>query len=155
MPETTDSLDLSVLSACLQCAICTGSCPAARVIDGYNPREIILKYLLYGEAEDIAESDLIWCCTTCHTCEERCPHGISVAELLVTIMNHAAERGNLPQAIRQAVSCIAETGRAITPTLRSKRTRSELGLDPIPECDSSEIRELLRACGVQFSGTAK
>jgi len=155
MPEKADSIDLSALSSCLQCAICTGSCPVARVIDGYNPREIILKYLLYGEAEDIVDSDLIWCCTTCHTCEERCPHGISVSELLVRIMNHAAERGNLPDAIRQAVSCIAGTGRAVRPTSRSQRTRRELGLDPIPECNTSEIRELLRACGVEHFGEAK
>jgi len=155
MPEKADSMDLSALSSCLQCAICTGSCPVARVIDGYNPRETILKYLLYGEAEDIVGSDLIWCCTTCRTCEERCPHGISVFELLVRIMNQAAERGNLPGAVRQAVDCIAETGRAIRPTSRSQRRRRSFGLDPIPECNTAEIRELLRACGVEPFGEAK
>ena len=149
MTKNLDPMERSALSACLQCAICTGSCPTARVIDGYNPREIILRYLLYGEEKEIVDSDLIWCCTTCHTCEERCPHGISVSELLILIMNHAAEQGNLPEAIRQAISSIAETGRVIQGTSRSERARSELGLDPIPECDTTEIRELLRACGVE------
>jgi len=152
MPEHAAAGDLGALSSCLQCAICTGSCPVARVVDGYNPREIILKYLLYGDGEDIVAADLLWCCTTCHTCEERCPHGIGVADLLVTIMNRAAARGNLPDAIRQAVSCIAATGRAVRPTPGAERRRRELGLDPLPECKTAEIRELLRACGVVHGG---
>jgi heterodisulfide reductase subunit C len=136
------------LTRCLQCAVCTGSCPAARVIEGYNPREIILRYLLYGEETEIVESDMIWCCTTCHTCEERCPHGISVGALLLEIMNHAAQRGRLPDGVRQTIASIAETGRAVQVTSRAERVRDELGLEPIRNCNTEDIRALLHECGV-------
>lgn len=148
MSEPSHSTGAADLTRCLQCAICTGSCPAARVIDGYNPRRILLRHLFEGAELEAAEMDLIWCCTTCHVCEERCPHGISVSELLLQIMNSAARRGQLPDAIRQTVLSIATTGRAIASTPRSERMRAELGLAPLRNCNTAEIRGLLHECGL-------
>lgn len=148
MPETTNHVADADLLKCLQCAICTGSCPAARVIEGYNPRETILRYLMYGEEDEVLASELIWCCTTCHTCEERCPHGISVSELLLEAMNRAAARGHLPEAIRQTITSIAQTGRALAATPRTEKLRTELGLGPLPECNTASVQALMQACGV-------
>ena len=155
MPESSKKNGFGDLRRCLQCAICTGSCPAARVIEGYNPRKIILRHLLNGEEKEAVDSDLIWCCTTCHACEERCPHGISVGGLLLQIMNDAARRGRLPEAIRQTVLSIARTGRAIPVTPRSERIRCELGLEPLRSCNTAEVRELLRKCGLAAMLEAK
>lgn len=136
------------LTRCLQCAICTGSCPAARVVEGYNPRRILLRHLMEGTEPDAAEAERIWCCTTCHVCEERCPHGISVGDLLLQLMNRAAQRGQLPEAVRQTVLSIAATGRAIAVTPRAERMRAELGLAPLRPCNTPEIRGLLHECGL-------
>ena len=136
------------LTRCLQCAICTGSCPAARVIEGYNPRRMLLRHLSEGGELDAAERDMIWYCTTCHACEERCPHGISVSELLLKLMNSAAQQGHVPDAIRQTVLSIATTGRAIASTPRAERMRAELGLAPLRNCNTAEIRGLLHECGL-------
>ena len=56
MPGVPDGYDKKELYKCLQCAICTGSCPVSRVIEGFNPREMVLKYVLNGGAEDVVGS---------------------------------------------------------------------------------------------------
>lgn len=63
---------------CVQCGMCTSTCPAARHSD-YNPRDIIEK-VLEGDTS-ILEDDLIWNCFYCYTCHSVCPVGNSVCEV--------------------------------------------------------------------------
>lgn len=63
---------------CVQCGMCTSTCPAARHSD-YNPREIIER-VLDGD-ETILEDDTIWNCFYCYTCHSVCPVGNSVCEV--------------------------------------------------------------------------
>ena len=63
---------------CVQCGMCTSTCPAARHSD-YNPREIIER-VLDGD-ESIIEDDNIWNCFYCYTCHSVCPVGNSVCEV--------------------------------------------------------------------------
>lgn len=63
---------------CVQCGMCTSTCPAARHSD-YNPRDIMEK-VLEGD-ESILEDDIIWNCFYCYTCHSVCPVGNSVCEV--------------------------------------------------------------------------
>ena len=63
---------------CVQCGMCTSTCPAARHSD-YNPRDIMEK-VLEGD-ESILEDDVIWNCFYCYTCHSVCPVGNSVCEV--------------------------------------------------------------------------
>lgn len=63
---------------CVQCGMCTSTCPAARHSD-YNPRDIIER-VLEGDIS-ILEEDLIWNCFYCYTCHSVCPVGNSVCEV--------------------------------------------------------------------------
>ena len=148
MAKALDLYDKQEFYACLQCAVCTGSCPAARVVPGYNPREFILRYILYGEQEEVLDNPLIWCCTTCHTCQERCPNGICITGLLTHILNMAAKRGNVPQALIAGVRTMVETGWSIPATPRSDRIRKELGLAPLKQPNHKEIREIFSEAGL-------
>jgi heterodisulfide reductase subunit C len=148
MPDIPDKYNKKELYRCLQCAICTGSCPVSRVIEGFNPRETVLRYILYGEQEEVLEDDLIWCCTACQICSERCPHEIDICGLIIQIMNHAAFRRNIPEALQKQAAQIAGTGRAVSPTPRSERIRRELGLKPLKEPDTGEIRKILIDSGI-------
>ena len=148
MPKALDLYDKEEFYACLQCAICTGSCPAAQVVEGFNPREFILRYMLDGEQDEVLEMEHIWCCTTCHVCQERCPHDIRIVGLLTHIMNLAAKRGNLPGCLRQGVELMTKTGWSIPATDRSNRIRKELGLGPLKKPDTGEINEILREAGL-------
>ena len=63
---------------CVQCGMCTSTCPAARHSD-YNPRDIIER-VLDGDVS-ILEDDNIWNCFYCYTCHSVCPVGNSVCEV--------------------------------------------------------------------------
>ena len=149
MAKALDLYDREEFYRCLQCAVCTGSCPSAQVVEGYNPREIILRYMLYGEQEEVLADETLWACTTCHTCQERCPHGITITGLLTHIMNLAAQRGNLPAPVRENIRLMAETGWSIRATSHSDRMREALGLRPLKRPNSEEIRQILREAGLE------
>ena len=149
MAKALDLYDKEEFYRCLQCAICTGSCPAAQVIDGFNPREIILRYMLYGEQEEVLADEKLWCCTTCHACQERCPHEITISGLLTHIMNLAARRGNLPRPLKENIKLMAETGWSVKATSHSDRIREQLGLKPLKHPDTAEIRSILCEAGLE------
>ena len=61
------------LNGCLNCGICTATCPAAHYYD-FSPREIV--QLLWTEnLEGIydAMQEKVWACAQCYTCAARCP----------------------------------------------------------------------------------
>jgi len=66
---------------CLECGICTGSCPISRINPGYSPRLFVEKSLLIPEEELIADSDL-WTCLTCGACSARCPSLVDYNEFM-------------------------------------------------------------------------
>ena len=75
---------------CVQCGMCTSTCPAARHSD-YNPRDII-EMVLEGD-ETIIEDDCIWNCFYCYTCHSVCPVGNSVCEVNQILKQIAIENG--------------------------------------------------------------
>ena len=75
---------------CVQCGMCTSTCPAARH-SNYNPREIIERVLDGDEA--IIGDDEIWNCFYCYTCHSVCPVGNSVCEVNQIIKQIAISKG--------------------------------------------------------------
>ena len=75
---------------CVQCGMCTSTCPAARHSD-YNPRDIIERVLEGDEA--IIADDNIWNCFYCYTCHSVCPVGNSVCEVNQILKQIAIENG--------------------------------------------------------------
>lgn len=149
MSKALDLYDKKEFYQCLGCAICTGSCPAVRVLESYKPpREIILRYILFGEENEVLDNPDIWACTTCHTCQARCPHDIRISGLLTHVMNLAARRGNIPKALRESIKLMDETGWSVQATSRSNRVREELGLKPLERPKVKDIQEIFREAGL-------
>lgn len=87
--DVKNSKDDGVLK-CVQCGMCTSTCPAARHSD-YNPREIIER-VLDGDVS-IIEDDNIWNCFYCYTCHSVCPVGNSVCEVNQILKQFAVSKG--------------------------------------------------------------
>ena len=86
------------LYGCLNCGICTATCPSAHYYD-YSPREIV--QLLWTEnLEGIydAMQEKIWACAQCYTCAARCPFHNSPGGL-VMIMREVAIKHGMQSAI--------------------------------------------------------
>lgn len=81
------------LNGCLNCGICTATCPAAHYYD-FSPREIV--QLLWTEnLEGIydAMQEKIWSCAQCYTCAARCPFGNSPGGLIMLMRETAIKHG--------------------------------------------------------------
>lgn len=68
------------LPRCIQCGVCTGSCPAAFAME-YSPRQII-ELIRLGLKAEVLTSSTIWVCASCYACTIRCPQGIDLKELM-------------------------------------------------------------------------
>ncbi len=78
---------------CLECGICTGSCPISRINSQYSPRLFVEKSLLISEEELIEDSDL-WTCLTCGACSKRCPSLVDYQDFTRQIRTLAIEVDN-------------------------------------------------------------
>lgn len=87
--DLKSSTDLGLLR-CVQCGMCTSTCPGARHSD-YNPREMIER-VLEGD-ESILEDDAIWNCFYCYTCHSICPVGNSACEVNQILKQMAVDKG--------------------------------------------------------------
>jgi heterodisulfide reductase subunit D len=75
---------------CLDCGVCTGSCPVARVFPEFSPRQIIERSL-YG-LEELSDTT-IWDCLTCAQCSVRCPADINFPEFIRRMRGEARSVG--------------------------------------------------------------
>jgi heterodisulfide reductase subunit C len=84
-------LDGATLSACFQCQKCTSGCPVATGAD-VKPHEVI-RLAQLGAREELLSSRFIWECTSCGTCEARCPHGIDLPAAIDGLRRLSREGG--------------------------------------------------------------
>jgi heterodisulfide reductase subunit C len=74
-------------SACFECQTCTQVCP---VVSHYeNPGEVlhlmphqIMHSLGLGLGDEVLGAGMVWDCVTCYLCQEHCPQGVDVADIL-------------------------------------------------------------------------
>lgn len=139
--------DEQLLYECYECARCTGSCPAALAVEGFNPRNYLLTCLRMG-LEAVVSDEKLWCCTTCHVCEDRCPQMLDVTDLLMSLMNEAARRGFIPDKVRAGSQMVLHTGRVVLVSKRASEMREKLGLGPLPEIPVEEVEGILEKTGL-------
>jgi heterodisulfide reductase subunit C len=69
-------LEAATVSGCFQCQKCTSGCPIAAGAD-VKPHEVV-RLAQIGARRELLESRLIWECTSCGTCQARCPQGVDL-----------------------------------------------------------------------------
>jgi Fe-S oxidoreductase len=92
---------------CMECGLCTGSCPISRELSKFSPRQIIKQSVLDPDG-GLVQSPEIWACLSCGACSERCPAEIDFPEFISAHRQEARKAGNFPQeshhGILQAVA---------------------------------------------------
>lgn len=81
---------------CMECGLCTGSCPVSRGMSSFSPRQIIKRAMLDPDG-DLVNSRDIWSCLGCASCSYRCPVEIDFPDFISAHRQHARKAGNLPQ----------------------------------------------------------
>ena len=86
------SVQASTFSHCFECQTCTNVCP---VVANYsNPKETlgllphqIMHSLGLGLRDYALSSRMVWDCVTCYLCQEHCPQGVQVTDVLYELKN--------------------------------------------------------------------
>ena len=68
---------------CLQCGLCSGSCPLSLYMD-YTPRRL-MHLSREGFKEEVLSSYTIWLCTCCYACMVECPKKINITHLMYVL----------------------------------------------------------------------
>jgi heterodisulfide reductase subunit C len=146
--EVLKASGLDVLS-CMQCGTCTGSCPSGRHT-AFNTRRILRD--ARKNRDTVLSDDNLWLCTTCYTCQERCPRGIPITDALLELRRLAVREGFMLQEHRKVSEMVLECGHAVPLDEETKKKREELGLEPIPDTVQKypealeELKTLLKVC---------
>jgi len=81
---------------CVQCTTCTGVCPVVAVSEDPSrdldlaPQQI-MNLLRMGLKAQTLGARMVWSCTTCYKCQEHCPQGVPVADILYELRQLGAE----------------------------------------------------------------
>jgi heterodisulfide reductase subunit C len=91
------SADRSSFSRCVQCQTCTNVCPVvahstdpASAVD-LTPQKV-MNLLRLGLRDLTLGSRMVWSCATCYQCQEHCPQGIRVADIMLELRALAVRR---------------------------------------------------------------
>jgi heterodisulfide reductase subunit C len=76
---------------CIQCGVCTGTCPVARDME-YPVRKTIAM-IRADMREEVLSSSAMWHCLSCFMCSERCPKGVKPAEIAHALESLAVKYG--------------------------------------------------------------
>lgn len=156
--DITDDFKQAVVDAgaetvgiCFQCGTCTGACPSGRRTP-YRVRQLVRKSLM-GLKDELLADDNIWMCATCYECQERCPRGIKIVDIVKIIRNQAAQAGFMAPAHKMTGSFVIKTGHGVPINDATKALRKSVGLDELPPTTHQfpealeEVQKIFKATG--------
>ena len=149
-PEfTAEFIDAGIetVKHCFQCGTCGGGCPSGRRTP-YKVRQIVRKCLL-GLKEDVITDDALWMCTTCYTCQERCPRSVKIVEIIKKARNVAAHAGYMAKPHKMTGVFVINTGHGVPINDAAKALRTKIGLSEVPattHADAGALEEVQRLC---------
>ena len=141
--ELAKKVEGNLANFCYQCGACVGDCPATRYSEEFNPREIMLKVLYGLETELLGEGNVLWQCTNCYTCHERCPQEVKPVEVIISLKNMLADRGLAPPAADRVMQTFLSNGRTVPDNPAINKQRAKFDLPPLNPVPMDEIRTLL------------
>ena len=151
-PEfTAEFIDAGIetVKHCFQCGTCGGGCPSGRRTP-YKVRQIVRKCLL-GLKEEVITDDALWMCTTCYTCQERCPRSVKIVEIIKKARNVAAHAGYMAKPHKMTGVFVINTGHAVPINDAAKSLRTKIGLSEVPattHADAGALEEVQKLCKI-------
>ena len=134
------------LTRCYACGTCTAGCPVREIDERYNPRRII-RMVLLGMKDRVLKSDFIWMCSTCYSCEERCPQDVKLTDVMNAIKNLAVKEGHIHPAYTAQVDLIKGSGRLYEIDEFDNKKREKAGL-PALDTKVDEVAKIIDLRGI-------
>jgi len=106
---------------CIQCGMCSGSCPNAAHMDNSLRRTIAL--IRAGRRNEVLKSNTMWVCASCYLCTVRCPKEVKITELM-----HTLERLATYYRLTTKRTTTADMYRAFTDSIKKYGRVHEIGM---------------------------
>ena len=132
-----------LLNVCYQCGTCVSSCAAGLVNPAKNIRRLIQDLINTADEAELKYNDLLWLCTNCYQCEDRCPEGVPLTALLIRLKNMAADRDFIPSPVQKEIETIADHNFTYPPSKSILSRRRRLGLPELPCPAETEMLTLI------------
>jgi heterodisulfide reductase subunit C len=121
--------------ACIRCGTCVTVCPV-EMVGGHA----IVTFLADPDATDYS----VWLCSSCWRCQEVCPAGVNIYELMM----EQRRRQQAPAGYQTAFESLLACGLALGIAQEElDQVRATWGLEPISLPPPSLARTLLRGSG--------
>jgi heterodisulfide reductase subunit C len=118
---------------CIQCGTCVDVCPA-EMVGGHA----IVTFLADPDAADYS----VWLCTSCWRCQEACPSGVNVYELMM----EQRRREQAPAGYQTAFDHVLDCGLALPVSQEElDQVRAAWGLERVELPSSGLVRVILCA----------
>jgi heterodisulfide reductase subunit C len=138
-----DSSDfISGFRACYTCGTCTVGCPVHRAHNEYDPLRII-RMLILGLRDELLKGDMIWLCSDCYTCQENCPMGVKITDIINHLKNLATREKNVPIGVSTQEKLLNNQGKIYIIDDFDNKKRTKVGLPSLPEM-AIEAKKLLK-----------
>jgi len=100
------SADRRSFSRCVQCQTCTNVCPVvAQGMDTEHGVDLtpqkVMNLLRLGLRDLTLGSRMVWDCATCYQCQEHCPEGVRVADIMYELRALAVHRLGSVRGLRE------------------------------------------------------
>ncbi len=91
---------------CFQCSLCTTTCP-------WNIVRTFIVHRKLREADfglaDFEDEDWWWC-TTCGACARRCPRGVQIPDVMMSVRKIMVQAGAVPASLKSVMASLAAVG---------------------------------------------
>jgi heterodisulfide reductase subunit C len=122
------------VNACFGCGTCVAGCPTVEAMD--HPPRKLMRMINLGLREEVLNSDTIWLCASCNTCNTRCPRGVEIPAVMAAVKSIAIKEGIQPDErvapvfYQEMVDSMTRYGRMFEPRMMLMVSlRSGQGLD--------------------------
>jgi heterodisulfide reductase subunit C len=132
---------------CIQCGVCSGSCPVRFAMDD-SPMQVI-RLAQLGIKDRLFSANTIWICATCYTCTDRCPRGIDIGDIMTTLRNLSIKNGHIRPLFEAQGNMILQFGRIWNDIEYINELRDDAGLNPLTTISQSELKTLLAKTNAQ------
>ncbi|MCS4541059.1 MAG: 4Fe-4S dicluster domain-containing protein [Euryarchaeota archaeon] len=136
------------LLRCYACGTCSGGCPVAELEATFRPHEII-RMSIFGFKDELLSSNVIWLCSFCYNCYERCPRDVKPAMVIRALRNIAARQGYVPNGIKMIAESVYKIGRVTEITDFENEARADLGLPAVEPVDIEKMKKVLKKAGLE------
>lgn len=128
---------------CFQCNTCVSGCPVFKVFPDFKPANIA-RFLFQNKAVPLYHGRAaFWLCSSCLTCEAKCPQDVDITQIFYKLRNWAVEKKFwVPTGIiKEADSMKTGTTAPISQSIIDRRFT--LGLPELPKPNLQEIDKIL------------